>query len=209
MQITIFGANGRVGRLVVAEALERNYSVTAFVHGDMAFSKNKNLRVIQGDIYNQSDVRGVLADSEAVISTLGSWGTPKKDILSSGMQNIIPAMQSMGIRKIISLTGAGCKSAQDTNSLTQFFNRLPLLIVAPKVLDDAEKHIELLERSNLEWTIVRSPVMNDKGKADKFKLVNKCPLPWAKINRQSVAIAMLDALENISHANHAPFIVRS
>ncbi len=209
MQITVFGANGRVGRLVVADALKRNLSVNAFIHGDNPFTPNDKLQIFQGDIYNGKDVASSLVGSDAVISTLGSWGTPNKDILSAGMRNIIPAMQSVGIDRIISLTGSGCESSSDSFSFTQFFSRLPLMLVAPKILKDAEEHIKLLENTDLIWTIIRSPVMSDKGNEKKFRLTTKCPLPWAKINRKSVAIAMLDSLENAKHTNQAPFIAIS
>jgi putative NADH-flavin reductase len=208
MQVTIFGANGRIGRLTVMEALKRDVRVVAFVHGDNPFVENEKLQVIQGDIYNQNDVAQALNNSDVVISTLGSWSTPNKDILSKGMENIIPAMKSLGINRIVSLTGSGCRTSQDSASLKLFFNRLPLMLVAPKVLNDAEEHIKLLEDSDLDYTIIRSPVMSDEGEA-KFRLEEKCPMPWAKINRKSVAIAMLDSLEKTDHLNKAPFISKS
>lgn len=209
MQITVFGANGRVGRLVVEEALKRNFTVRAFIHGNNPLTKNDNLQIIKGNIYNKNDVIMALDGSDSVISALGSWGTPNKDILSEGMKNIIPAMHNLNMNKIISLTGTGCKSSHDTPSILHSLNRLPLLVVAPKVLRDAEKHIKLLEESRLEWTILRSPVMNDAGNPRSFKITKKIPPPWAKINRKAVAIAMLDLLENSAETKKAPFIARS
>lgn len=209
MQLTVFGANGQVGQLVVEEALRRNYIVRAFVHGNNPFMNNDSLQVIHGNIYNENDVVEALRGSEAVISTLGSWGTPKKDILSEGMKNIIPAMHNLKINKIVSLTGSGCKSEQEANSPTRFLNRLPLLIIAPKVLKDAEDHIKLLEKSSLDWTILRSPIMSNSGNPKQFKIVDKIPMPWAIINRKSVAVAMLDLLENSTETIQAPFIVKS
>jgi putative NADH-flavin reductase len=108
MKITVFGANGNVGRLVVENALHQGHEVIAFIHGDNPFKASDKLSVIKGDIYNQKDVEKALNGSQAVISTLGSWGTPNKNILSAGMKNIIPKMQDAGINRIISLTGAGC-----------------------------------------------------------------------------------------------------
>ena len=209
MQITIFGANGRVGRLVVAEALKRNFVVVAFVHGNSPFENQDNLQVITGDIYNKNDVMTAVQGSSAIISALGSWGTSKKNILSEGMKNIIPAMQTSGISRIISLTGSGCKSNLDHRSFKQFFNRMPLMIIAPKVLWDAEKHIELLEISDLDWTILRSPVMNNKGNPDKFNFVANVPMPLAKINRKSVATAMINLLENENYSKKSIFITKT
>jgi putative NADH-flavin reductase len=208
MNITVFGANGRVGRLVVTEALKRGHHVKAFVHGQNPFDTNKNLEIVQGDIYTREDVANALSGSDSVISTLGSWGTPKKDILTTGMRSIIPEMERLDIQRIVSLTGAGCKTRQDSNSLKLILNRLPLLILARKVLKDGENHIHLLESSSLTWTVLRSPVMNNSGNSS-YKLSDTWPMPWSTINRTSVAEAMVDILEQNIVSSVAPFIRRS
>ena len=78
MQITIFGANGKVGSLVVEMALQKGLHVVAFSHGKSLFTPSDNLRIVQGDVYNAADVSSALSGSDVVVSTLGSWGTPKK-----------------------------------------------------------------------------------------------------------------------------------
>ena len=94
MRITIFGANGRVGHLVVEGAMDAGHDVTAFVHHESKFPKNTKLKVVQGDIHDAKDVARAVKGADVVISALGSWGTKRKDIVSSGMANIIPAMQA-------------------------------------------------------------------------------------------------------------------
>ena len=90
--MTVFGASGKVGRLVVMQALKRGYSVVAFVHSHDPFVATTNLRVVKGDIYNADDVGKALKGSEAVISALGSWGTKNRNVLSSAMKVVIPDM---------------------------------------------------------------------------------------------------------------------
>ena len=209
MQITIFGANGRVGNLVVAEALRLGHSVTAFVHGSNSFEDNKNLKIVQGDIYNFEDVKTAIKGSDCVISTLGSWGTPKKDILSEGMKNIIPVMQELDIKRIITLTGAGCNPTGTKTSIVDKLNRLAPLLIAPKVLKDAEIHMQLLKDSDLTWTVLKSPVMNNRGDKMSFKIVNTCPMPWATINRESVAMAMTKLITDHEFDKLATYIKRA
>lgn len=84
MQVTIFGANGKIGTLVVTELLARKNSVKAFVHNHATLPENVNLTVVKGDIHSATDVSQALQGSQAVISALGSWGTPQKDILGIG-----------------------------------------------------------------------------------------------------------------------------
>jgi putative NADH-flavin reductase len=208
MQITVFGANGRVGKLVVAEALKKGHKVTAFVYGDNPFKENLNLKIIHGDIYNFKDVKDSLVGSDSVISALGSWGTPKKDILSAGMNNIVAAMKELKINRIVSLTGAGCREYQANTSLLEKLSRIPLILLAPKIVKDAESHIKILYESNLDWTVVRSPVMNNWGNPNNYKLEKSCPMPWSTINRQSVALSLIELVLKNKSEIRCPYIRR-
>jgi putative NADH-flavin reductase len=196
MRIVIFGANGRVGNLVVKEALKRGHKVSAFVHSRSSFDYNPSLKIVKGDIYNPKDVENAVKGSDAVISALGSWGTPKKDILTTGMKNIIPAMQNNKTKRIVSLTGSDALAPGDTKTLIYILSHFTLSRLAPKILKDGETHIKLLSDSDLNWTVVRSPVMNSR------------PKPWSTINRKSVALAMLDLAESNKNVKSAPHIIR-
>ncbi|HEX5744259.1 MAG TPA: NAD(P)H-binding protein [Candidatus Saccharimonadales bacterium] len=77
-----------------------------------------------------------------------------------------------------------------------------------KILADSERHISLLEQSGLDWTVVRSPIMAKRGDAMRFRLTYDRPMPWATINRHSVAAAMLRLVEDRKYSGRAPFIVR-
>jgi putative NADH-flavin reductase len=208
MRITVFGANGKVGRLVVKEALSRGHVVSAFVHGDPSLPTRPNLTALQGDIHDREAVARALHGSHGVISCLGSWHTPKKDILSSGMKNIIPAMQELDIRRIVSLTGAGARDEYDKPGLIHRCTNQALRVIAPRILKDGEDHISLLRQSDTDWTVVRSPVMNNFGK-DTYRLSLGSAPVWATINRSSVAKAMVDLVETGQFINAAPVILRN
>lgn len=207
-QITVFGANGKVGSLVVSQALSRNYRVVAYVHRSHSFPKHPNLVIQQGDIYDAEDVAKALTGSTAVISALGSWHTPRKDILASGMKNIVPAMEKQGIRRIVTVTGAGAWDEGDSINTLQKFLHFILAKAAPKILADGEVHIHLLRASKLDWTVVRSPIMTNRGKKNTYALRMKLPLPFATINRHSVAAALLDLAASNQHVNQSPVIYR-
>ncbi|MDQ3064917.1 MAG: NAD(P)H-binding protein [bacterium] len=209
MKIVVYGANGKVGRLVVQELLNAGHSVVAFVHGQSQFDENVQLKITRGDIYNAAGVYEAMNGCDAVISTLGSWGTANKDILTVGMTNIIPAMKSQNIRRIISLTGHDARWSKDKINLTNRLTHPFLKLAIPKILKDGELHLQLLDQSGLDWTVLRSPVMNERGDYKLYKLNTNRPLPWRTINRQSVAKAMLEIAETDSFITHAPFIHRS
>ena len=203
-RVVIFGAGGKVGSLLVEYALAEGYAVTAFIHRHHNLPSHPNLKITKGDAYNKIDVQNVLQDADIVLSALSSWGTPKKDVLSAAMTNIIPTMNTCGIKRIISLTGAEARAAGDTLSVIHRFAHFGIGIVGGKVLHDGEKHIELLEQSSLDWTVIRSPIMRS-GSSQKYTLNAKRPLPWQLINREAVARAMIHQLSE-KHSNGAVFI---
>lgn len=207
MQITIFGAGGRVGRLVVEGALKRGHSVVAFVHSGAHLAPRENLRYVVGDIYDVDSVAGAVVGSDAVISALGSWGTQKRDILTVGMQNITPAMKAHKINRIISLTGADARASGDDLGLVHRITHFFIGLGAGKILSDGEAHISLLESSSLNWTAVRSPIMNDNGRT-KYSLTFRRPFPWKTIHRQAVADCLIDLLTDHNHDQKAPYIIR-
>ena len=208
MNITVFGANGKVGRLVVESALVRGHHVTAFVHSHSSLEPHPNLDAMRGNVYRPRDVERALGEADGVISALSSWHTPEKNVLSTAMQHIVPAMQARGIKRIVSLTGAGAFDTTDTPGAFDTFQHTLLDMLAGKVLRDGEKHIRMLRVSDLDWTVVRSPVMNNYG-SPGYMLHMTFPTPWDTINRQAVADCMVDLVESRKWLHKSPFIFRS
>ena len=209
MRITIFGASGRIGSKLVAEMLGRGHSVKAFVYGPSHFEAHDRLQVMQGDIHNAKDIDKALEDTDVVMSALGSWGTQTKDILSSAMQHIVPSMKKHKLTRIISLTGADARDSSDEPDALQRATHWLFMRIAPKIMQDGEKHIDILRASDLDWTVVRSPVMTDRGKHGSPRLDFHPPRPWAKIHRADVVTAMCDLAESREHLQATPFIHRS
>jgi putative NADH-flavin reductase len=206
-QVTIFGANGNVGGELVAEAMRRGYRVVAFVHSSTTLTAGSQLTIVHGDIYHASDVGAALHGSDIVLSALGSWGTPNKDILTVGMRHIIDGMTRLGIDRIISLTGAEARATGDELGAIHRLTHLVLQLAAGKVLADGERHIALLEQSALDWTVVRSPVMSSKLPDEgTYSLSLRRPLPWQKVSRQFVVQAMIDAVHDRTWKRRSPYI---
>lgn len=207
MQLTIFGASGRVGQLVVAEALRRGYSVRAFVHRSNPFTESNRLRIIKGDLSDSTAIAEALQGSDAVISTLGSWGTADKNTLTTGMKMIIPAMEAVGLRRIVTLTGSGARLPEEQFSWLEKLNRLSIHLVASKILADSETHLRLLTESELDWTALRSPAMRPRGKA-AYILHDHPGWPLVTIPRPAVASAAVDLATSDTYVRQAPTIRR-
>lgn len=206
MQITVFGASGKVGSLVVEEALRRGHTVVAFVHSHSLFSPSGKLIIRKGDVHVAADVAAAVQGSDAVISCLGSWGTPGRDVLSQFVGGVLPALGQQGIRRLVTLTGIGVQMHPGTLYRTAL--RLMRWLPAGKVFADADRHVQLLMGSDVEWTAVCSPVMNNWGSAG-YRLSRRTGNPLATIKRQAVAAALLDQIESTDYVRQTTVIHRA
>ncbi len=206
-QILVLGANGKVGRIVVQLLLEKSYQVIAFVHNDDGSLDDENVRVVEGDVHDAASLQSAVVGADAVISTLGSWGTPQKDIVSSGIKAAILGMQKEGVKRIISLTGSDARAKGDHLSLIHRVMYIGILIGAKKILRDGEDSIAQLEKSGLDWTVIRSPIMTETGSSSYSLNTSRC-LPWQTIHRHAVALSLVDQLDDTTYVGKSPFINR-
>lgn len=208
MKITVFGANGKVGIIVVKKLLENGHSVKAFVYGSSTLEKTTRLQIISGNVEDKVAVFSAISGSDIIISTLGSWGTKNKNVLSVGMSNILPAAKKYGVTRIISLTGADAIAPGERINLLRALTRLMIKTIAPKILQDAENHMILLKNSSVDWTVVRAPVMSNSGRQNRYTLSRKPPKPWQPVLREDVASAIVGLVEVNEWTKQAPFIRR-
>jgi len=208
MQVTVFGASGKVGKLVVERLLSAGHTVTVFVHYNSPFIPSEQLKIIKSDVHNAAFVEAAVRGSDAVISTLGSWHTPTKDVLSAAMRFIIPAMQQSHVHRIITVTGSGALVPADKPSFGARIQHAVIGIVAKDVLRDSEMHLQLLADSGLAWTCVRSPAMRD-GEAGAYRLTAVPPKPWERVSRAAVADALVAQLTELDWLQAAPHIHQS
>lgn len=205
MQITVFGASGRVGQQVVNMALAGGYDVVASVHSHNPFEGHNRLKVISGDVNDPKAVKDALDGSQAVISALGSWGTKDKNVLSQGMKAIIPAMESADIKRLITLTGSGAIWSGDKPNFIDKSSHVFIALAARKILLDSEDHFRQLDASSLDWTCIRSPIMSS-GPARGYKLNFKAPSVIERVPREDVVKAIIDQLSDEQFIRSSPHI---
>ena len=208
MKVVVFGASGRVGSHVVALLLAENHEVVACVHSRNPLRPHRRLQVVQLDVHDQVKVTEVIRGSQAVLSALSNWGSKEGDVLTAAMKAITPAMENAGVKRIISLTGNAAFTPDDKPTAIQKANRAMLAKIAPKVLEDGEQHMRILRESGLDWTVLRSPVMNVFG-TEGYKLRDTLSGAIATIHRDAVARAMVEQIGDVKWVRKTPTIWRS
>lgn len=72
MNVTVFGATGKIGRLVVAALLQAGRHVTVYVRNPAKLDiSGPNLTVVQGVLADLGAIQESVRGSDAVISALG------------------------------------------------------------------------------------------------------------------------------------------
>ncbi|MFZ0370866.1 MAG: SDR family oxidoreductase [Halobacillus sp.] len=208
MKIIIFGASGRTGHPLVRQALERGHEVTAFVRGKhkLVIPHAENLRILEGSVLTYEDVERAAAGQDAVLSVLGHTKNTPKDLLTQSAKNMTRAMQEHGIRRVISLTGAGVAVEQDVKqgAVSRLFGTA-LKWMARDLWQDSLNQKNYLVQTELDWTIVRAPRLIE-GELTTDYQTGYFKFTKPMVSREDVAHFMLEELENPQYIKEYPLI---
>ena len=151
MKVCILGATGRVGSNIINLALKDSAEVTALARDlNRIEIQHERLRVIEGNVLNENDIKKAIEGSDIVISALG---TDQNGTLAKSMPQIINKMEEDGIRRIITIGTAGILQARTDLNLYRFQSTES----KRKSTTAAEDHLaayKILSSSNLCWTVV-------------------------------------------------------
>lgn len=198
MKISVLGASGRTGILVVDELLRRGHKVNG-----LAYKKPENhngeVNWIEGDATKSEDLKKCLEGADAVISTLGHTRQTKTQIQTDSMKALVNLLANTNT-PIISMTGTGVRQIGDKPSLIDRFLNLGISIVDPARVQDGIDHARVLKESNLNWKILRVLKLANGNKVQDINLTTGGPA-IKLINRVTVAKLLVDLAEN-SEWNH-------
>ncbi|MBE4909210.1 SDR family oxidoreductase [Bacillus luteolus] len=167
MNILVLGATGRVGSHMVTYALHDSHHVTVLVRTPEKIQLyNKKLTIIQGDVLNEDDIVRAMNGIDVVISALNTDGTTT---LSASMPLIIGAMESEGIKRIITIGTAGILQSRVTpNSLR--YQSSESKQKSTRAAKEHHKVYDMLKQTTLDWTIVCPTYLPDGERVGKYRI---------------------------------------
>ncbi len=203
MQLTIFGASGSLGRIILQKAIEQGFQVTAFTRDAQKFSslKHDNLQVLEGDVQQLTDVVRAVRGSDAVICALGDGA--KGLVRATGTAHIIQAMRQQGCKRLVCQTTLGM--GETWNNLNFFWKKIMFGWLLKKAFEDHRLQEEYIRKSELDYTIVR-PSAFSKGPATQTYKIDFSPKEKQlklKISREDVAEFMLKQLFSNQYLHRA------
>ena len=200
MQITVFGATGPAGRLVVRRALEQGHHVTAYARNPAKLDELPGLTVVAGELDDAAAIRTAVTGADAVISLLGP-GRDKASIapLVPGMQTIVDQMTEAGVRRLVATSTPSAPDPADRRDL-----RIRAMVTGIRLgMAPAYRAIvamaEIVRASSLDWTLVRLPLLHDKPNRH-----SRPPAPDRRTRRAATLPGSTRRLPHQRSSNTAP-----
>jgi putative NADH-flavin reductase len=196
MKLIVLGATGGIGLEIVRQATEQGHSVTAFVRtpGPLAAFKRR-VPVIRGDVLDDAELERVMAGHDALLSGFGPRvpiARTDADLLSRFGIALTKAALRARLRRLIVVSTAFLfqdSIMPPTNLVGRLF--------FPRMVEDATEMESILQKSGLDWTIVRPPRLTNRPLTGKYR-VREGHLPGFgfTISRADVADFMIKTVEN-------------
>jgi uncharacterized protein YbjT (DUF2867 family) len=159
MDIVVFGANGQTGRLLTRQALVAGHRVVAVTRNPADFPMtDPDLTVAGVDVREAAAVAEVVADADAVLSTLGvSFTRQPVDTYSVGTGNIVAGMRSAGARRLVVVSSTATYPTRRRRFPLALRVLEPIIAgtIGKTVYGDMRRMETLVRSSGLDWTIVR------------------------------------------------------
>jgi len=199
MKLTIFGATGTTGTTITAQALAAGHDVTAVVRdaSRLTIPDHPRLRVVTADIMDPISISQAVEDADAVISALGPRGTGPTTVIRDSVHSIIAAMDKTGSRRFVEVSGSIVADEGESLYMRYLVKPLARRTFLRHVCADMRAGENEIRSSDLDWTIVRPPSLNDKQSTGSYRTAIDQNLPHGfSISRADLAACMLALLDD-------------
>lgn len=196
MQVTVFGARGRTGRLVVEELLRAGHTVVAASRrGDPV----GGTRAVAADPVAGTGLAQALEACDAVVNALASGpGNPACSSLARAL------LERTGLR-YVSLGGAAVNHPRDRKGPVDRLATVITRLVGGAAVTDRQEELAILMGSGLRWTMLRAPYLVD-GPATGDVEISDERVPGLRLRRGDFAAVAVRGLTEDMMVGRAPFL---
>lgn len=202
MKVLIFGASGKTGHHLIRVALSRRHKVSAFVRDPSRLLIDySRLRIFEGDVRDIEAVGNAVRGQDAVVCALGVRVKSPSNVLSEGTWNIVRAMKSHDVRRLICLSSAGVLG----NDAGFILRRIQIPLLYRHIFEDKKRQLEIVQNSGLDWVVIRPPALNDDPLIGKYEISKDRPVNRT-ITRIDLAIFMINQLKSKEFVHKMPAV---
>jgi putative NADH-flavin reductase len=204
-KIAVIGGTGKAGNYLIDQLINQGYQIKALTRNPEKLRHTSSLlEKITGDARNYETVFTLLQGCDAVISTLGP-SKNEPDTCSIVTGHVIHAMQTLNMKRTIELAGLAIDTPSDKKGfITKLLVRI-MKFIFPAIIADRQKGYRLLSESNLDWTVVRSSMIEqtDAKRPVKTSLLDS---PGRKVSSTDLALFLISQLSDDQFIRKSPFI---
>jgi putative NADH-flavin reductase len=157
--IAVIGGTGKSGKYLVQNLLDKNYSMKLLLRNPENFTlENPLIEIVKGDARDYDSINNLIDNCDIVINTIGQ-PIGEKSIFSDATKNVIKAMNFHGIKRYIVTTGLNVDTPFDHKNEKVKMATEWMYQNYPKTTADKQIEYKVLTESNLDWTLVRLPLI--------------------------------------------------
>jgi putative NADH-flavin reductase len=196
MNVTVLGANGRVGSAVVGMLVEGDHAVIACVRDATRApaALNDRVRVVVADMLDAASLGPAFEGADAIISAVGGTGLEAPGtVLEEGMRTIVDVARACGVPRILSVAAAGILDAPGGGLRSASPDYPPVFRLISKQHEEVWR---ILRESTLAWTIVCPPYMPSGERTGIYRVeANRLPDGGRQITTGDVADLLVREME--------------
>jgi len=206
LKLTVLGATGSVGKLIVSQALGAGHSVTALVQTMPLGGIDPRAAVVCGDATDPEVVDRAVAGSNAVVSALGHVKGSRNDVLTTATRNVIAAMHAHGVSRLVVLAPPSVTDPSDRPGPAYRLANVVMWLAKRSLARDHQMQARLIEASDLEWTIVRGAKFTDGPHTGLYRAGPITKNAGTRVSRADLADFMLTTATNGTFIHSAPLV---
>lgn len=207
IKIAIVGGTGKSGKYLVKQLISQGYNFKLLLRNSENFqSSSPLLEVVKGDITNYSSVCKLIKGCQAVISTLG-LGIPASEptIFSQATTNILQGMNKWNVHRYIVITGLNVDTPFDRKNPKTALGTDWMKKNFPISTANKQSEYEILTNSNVDWTLVRLPLIEQTDNTNQISVSLEDCL-GDKISATDLAHFLIEQLSDDTFIRKSPFI---
>ena len=209
-RVLIIGASAGIGLHAVEQLLQDGHHVRAFARSaDQIGIDHDRLEIRKGDALQADDVASALEDVDVVVQTLGvaanlAMMTKPVRLFSAATEILVSAMGESGVNRLICVTGFG---AGDSRRRLGCLATVPFRLTLGRAYDDKGRQEQLIQASNLDWTIVRPVILTSGRLSGRYKVLLE-PISWRSgfISRADVAHFLVQQIDGEAYLRRTPVL---
>ena len=205
VKVAIIGGSGTVGRFLIQRVSDAGYQMRVLMRNPHKIKPIGGcMEIVQGDARDIESIKSLLQGCDTVLNALNQR-KGEAPIFSTVTGYVLATMKELGVRRYILVRGFSIDAPGDHKDLRSRLISTLVRWVIPEVWVDWQKELNTLLRSDVEWTLVRLPIVVEEPSLGQVWVDLASP-PGKKISGWDVANFVAAQITEPTYVRKAPFI---